>query len=180
MADGGDQTKVFQKSIEIPQDKSFKTAVEEVIFKQQNMIPTRNAWEVLGQSQHKRLSEVAIRLSVLAVQSANVERVCKARSVIHTKARNRLKIKSVNMLLFCYVNLRLLKKDNTSVGEFLEDAILEEEIELSEEVNDTDEVEDIEEMAVEDADVSGAEALVVEDKNHRSWLESDESDEDED
>ena len=70
-------------------------------------------------------------------------------------------------------------KINT-VGEFLEDAILEEEIELSEEVNDIDEVEEIEEIIVKDADVRSAEDLVVKDKNQRSWLESDESDEDED
>ena len=33
------------------------------------------------------------------------------------------------MLLFCYVNLRLLNEDNTKIGEFLENVILTEELE---------------------------------------------------
>ena len=45
------------------------------------------------------------------------------------------------MLLFCYVNLRLLNKDKPSIGEFLESAIQEEM-----------ENEEVEEEVVEDAE----------------------------
>ena len=37
-------------------------------------------------------------------------RLCKAHKVVHTKVRNRLKNKTVHELLYCYVNLRLIKK----------------------------------------------------------------------
>ena len=40
------------------------------------------------------------------------------------------------MLLFYYVNLRLLKKVNTKIGEYLEDAILVEELEEENEDED--------------------------------------------
>ena len=42
---------------------------------------------------------------------------------IHTKTQNRPKVRLVKMLLFCYVNLRFLDKDNTQIGYFLEDII---------------------------------------------------------
>ena len=60
------------------------------------------------------------------LQSANVERVCKAHGVIHTKSRNRLTNQSVHNLLFCYVNLRLLRKESTLVAKFLLSAIEDE------------------------------------------------------
>ena len=75
---------------------------------------------------------VVIHLSVLNVQSANVERVCKAHGVIHTKPRNRLVNKSVQRLLFFYVNLCLLWKETSIVAKFLLSAIHDEldEVEL--------------------------------------------------
>jgi hypothetical protein len=54
-------------------------------------------------------SQIMIRLSVMATQSADVERVCKVHKIVHTKGRNRLKNAKVVKLLYCYVNLRLLK-----------------------------------------------------------------------
>ena len=79
-------------------------------------------------------AKLALHLSVLTVQSANVERVCKAHGVIHTKTRNRLVNKSVQRLLFCYVNLRLLRKETSPVAQFLLSAIDDEldEVELDE------------------------------------------------
>ena len=54
------------------------------------------------------------------MQSADVERVCKAhKEVIHTKARNRLYTSTVHMLLYTYVNLRLLNKCTEELGDFL-------------------------------------------------------------
>jgi hypothetical protein len=46
----------------------------------------------------------------MSTQSADVERVCKAHKVVHTKVRNKLKNETVHQLLYCYVNLRLIKK----------------------------------------------------------------------
>jgi hypothetical protein len=86
------------------------------------------------------------------LRSAAVERVCKAHKVVHTKVRNRLKNKTVYQLLYCYVNLRLIKKlqeekgqiASTRVdpdgrwGDFFEAALLdniEEEQEQAEEEN---------------------------------------------
>jgi hypothetical protein len=46
----------------------------------------------------------------MSTQSADVERVCKAHKVVHTKVRNRLGNRTVHLLLYCYVNLRLVKK----------------------------------------------------------------------
>jgi len=73
------------------------------------------------------LFEIARRVLIMGTQSADVERVCKAHKVIHTKVRNRLKNKTVYNLLFCYVNLRLLGKINEddTMSNFLEQAILD-------------------------------------------------------
>jgi hypothetical protein len=57
-----------------------------------------------------KLYGIARRLLVISTQSADVERVCKAHKVVHTKVRNRLNNKTVHELLYCYVNLRLMKK----------------------------------------------------------------------
>ena len=69
----------------------------------------------------------------MACESADVERTCKVNKIIHTKSRNRLNNTNVARLIFCYVNLRLLKslnqgevdldKDNT-LENFLADAAL--------------------------------------------------------
>jgi hypothetical protein len=46
----------------------------------------------------------------MSTQSADVELVCKAHTVVHTKVRNRLNNKPVHQLISCYVNLRLIRK----------------------------------------------------------------------
>jgi len=114
------------------------------------------AWRVDGTRAHGPLvAEVAVRLSVLAIQSADVERVCKAHKVVHTKARNRLRNKLVHTLLFTYVNLRLINKVKTELGDFLMQAL---ENELGEpargEHDDTDEEE--EDVPDEDEGVAAA------------------------
>jgi hypothetical protein len=68
-------------------------------------------------------ANLEIHLSILAVQSPNVEIVCNAHSVIYTKTRNMLVNKLVQMLLFCYVNLCLLSKENSIVFKSILSAI---------------------------------------------------------
>ena len=84
-------------------------------------------WKMLFGRQFPLLFEIARRVLIMGTQSADVERVCKAHKVIHTKVRNRLKNKTVYNLLFCYVNLRLLGKINEddTMSNFLEQAILD-------------------------------------------------------
>ena len=89
----------------IPDDKEFECKVEEITWQQDKMISTRSIWEVVEDYQFSDTSVIVIHLCVLAVQCFNFESVCKTQTVIHTQAQNRLKERSVNMLLFCYVNL---------------------------------------------------------------------------
>jgi len=72
--------------------------------------------------QHPLLQKVAIRLFEVCPQSASVERVCMAEGVIHTEMRSKLSKVTAQMLLYLYVNLRLLNK-LTSEGDFFTDAM---------------------------------------------------------
>lgn len=65
------------------------------------------------------LAPVAVRLSFVVVKSADVERSCKAHKIIHIKARNRLFTKTVQLLLFVYMNMRLLYECTVEMGDFL-------------------------------------------------------------
>ena len=89
--------------------REFKYEVEKTIFCQQNMTETRSSWILFG-DKFPVLQPLAKRLALVSVNSANVERVCKSHGIVHTKVRNRLKHTMVQMLLFCYVNLRLLNQ----------------------------------------------------------------------
>jgi hypothetical protein len=140
---GGETPSILQ-----PGDMEFSSHIEKVIWQQNRMISVLSAWQVIGANQFILCSDLAIRLSVLAVQSANVERVCKAHGVIHTKARNRLVNKSVQRLLFCYVNLRLLGKETSTVAKFLHSAIDDELDEA--ELDEGGELDNLEEWDVED------------------------------
>jgi len=73
--------------------------------------------------QHLLLQKVAIRLFEVCPQSASVERVCKAKGVIHTEMRSRLSNVTVQMLLHLYFNLRLLNKLTSEMGDFFTDAM---------------------------------------------------------
>ena len=117
----GEVVKAKQALIEIKEEdeSKFKNPVERCIYIQKRMTPTVSDWQVHGFKQHPLLAPFAVKLAVLAVQSADVERVCKAHKVIHTKARNRLHTATVHMLLFTYVNLRLLNKCTAELGDFL-------------------------------------------------------------
>ena len=81
-----------RETIKPPGDMEFSYHIDKVIWQQNQMISVLSVWELFGANQFTLCANLAIRLSVLAVQSANVERVCKAHGVIHTKTRNRLVI----------------------------------------------------------------------------------------
>jgi len=89
-------------------------------------------WRNTLQKEFPLLYEVARRVLVMSTQSADVERLCKAHKIVHTTTRNRLKNATVLKLLYCYINLRLLKNnehgcndcDDTMVN-FLEQSILD-------------------------------------------------------
>lgn len=123
--DWGDEIRRRRSVISNP-GRTFDSCVERVIWQQQQMVSVQSAWEVVGKNALPLIGDLGLRLSTLAVQSANVERVCKAHGVIHTKSRNRLTNQSVHNLLFCYVNLRLLRKESTLVAKFLLSAIEDE------------------------------------------------------
>ena len=112
----GKHVQKIKNSLKLPEGKQYDFEVEKVITKQKLMRSTRYAWDLVGSKQFPRLKDIGIRLSVLAVQSANVERVCKVHGVVHTKSRNRLTLPRVIKLIFCYVNLRLLQKEKNKTG----------------------------------------------------------------
>jgi hypothetical protein len=70
-------------------------------------------------------SHTTSRVLVMATKTGDVERVCKANKIIHSKVRNRLKNNTVQKLLYCYINLQLLKKleqgDTFDTDNILED-----------------------------------------------------------
>ena len=117
----GDIIERKQKLIDPPDDVRAKlaTIVDVEIWKQKKMTSTAAEWAVTGAQQFPKLAPIALRLDVLAVQSADVERVCKAHKVVHSKARNCLMTQTVHQLLFTYVNLRLLNKCTEEIGDFL-------------------------------------------------------------
>ena len=66
-------------------------------------------WACVFGREYPLLIEPAVRLLTMATQSADVERCCKVHKLVHTKMRNRLKNDNVRKLVYCYVNLRLIK-----------------------------------------------------------------------
>ena len=103
------------------------------------MRPTRSFWETTGKAALPLCSDLALRLSVVVVQSADVERMCKSHSIIHKKSHNRLQHDRVKKLLYCYINLRITSKERSEPTDFL----------LSVDDNDY-ELEDGDEVVVED------------------------------
>jgi len=89
-------------------------------------------WRNSLQREFPLLYEVARRVLVMSTQSADVERLCKAQKVIHTTVRDRLKNATVLKLVYCYINLHLLKSNecksndpDDSMVNFLEQSILD-------------------------------------------------------
>ena len=85
----GDYIRERQREIsERMHGHTFTFNVEKVIFSQDLMRPTHQIWNFFGSIKYPIVTPIAMKLSILAVQSANVERACKAHGVIYTKARN--------------------------------------------------------------------------------------------
>ena len=113
----------LQSSIRPPQGHTMN-AVQLEVWKQKRMLrSTINLWKIEGAAQFKFIPMVAVRALSMTIQSADVERSCKAHKVIHTKARNRLKNRNVFMLLYTYLNLRLVNKVKDELQDFLEQAL---------------------------------------------------------
>lgn len=99
-------------------------------------------WKVSIGLQFPKLKEVAIRLLTMATQCADVERVCQVPKFVNSRVSSRLKHPKVKQLIYCYVNLRLLRSvglvsdEDTIMEDFLCDAILEEEVEEKQEEGD--------------------------------------------
>ena len=90
---------------------------------QQNQTPKlreKLGWDILGKSVYNNdaFHDLGRRCLYIAVQSADVERSCKAHGLIHTQVKNRLKNK-----LYLYVNLRLLKKMEAPPDNFLSEIL---------------------------------------------------------
>ena len=83
------------------------------------MRPVASFWKTTGETSFPLCSKLALRLSILSVQSADVERMCKAHSIIHTKSHNRLQHVQVKKLLYCYINLSFIEKSNSDPDDFL-------------------------------------------------------------
>jgi hAT family C-terminal dimerisation region len=111
---------VFDTPFKVVVDEAKKTlsqhgagsTLERVVEVQKASLATRLdlIWESELRFAYPNLHQVARRVLSMAVQSADVERVCKAHKVVHTKVRNRLGNRKVNELLYCYVNLRMIMK----------------------------------------------------------------------
>ena len=119
----GKYIELCQKGKQLTQEEMIKakTEVDRVILEQQKTIVTgaiERAWQVHKNS-FPTLYDLGRRLLALSIQSADVERVCKAHGLIHTKSRNRLKQSNVQKLLFCYVNLRLIRQEYEKPEDFL-------------------------------------------------------------
>ena len=139
----GDLIKKFQRSL--PEPPVILTSyVEKEIFRQNSMRPVRSFWETTGKFELPLCADLALRLSIVSVQSADVERMCKAHNIIHTKSRNRLQHERVKKLLYCYINLRITKDERSEADDFL----------LSIQDDDDDD-------AVDEEDEGAAEDIVV-------------------
>ncbi len=76
--------------------------------------------------------EIMLRLHSSCPHACSVERVNKAHKLIHTTVRSRLGNSVVRMLLYSYVNMRLLKRDVDPFVPMIESAIMEEDGSLPE------------------------------------------------
>jgi len=143
-----------QMLIRPPENMVFANKVERVIWQQKKMGQTVNDWQLTGGSQFSLLAPVAVRLAVVAIQFADVERSCKAHKIIHTKARSRLYTKTVQQLLFAYINLRLLNKCTAEMGDFLMQSLSacddEKELAAGERETTDEPEEEVIDMALED------------------------------
>jgi hypothetical protein len=116
----------------------FDSNIKRVEWYMENMEDPATQWRLFA-NQIRELQKPAISVSMMKPQSASVERVCKAHAIIHTKARNRLNSTTTQMLLYCYVNLRMMNKCKPKLDKFLVDALVaEKEDDSSDSDSDSD------------------------------------------
>ena len=92
-------------------------------------------WPLRLAASYPLLLEIAIILLVLVPHSCTVERICSMHKLVAPKIRSRLKHRTIQMLLYCFVNLRLINAVPVIIGDFLESA-------LDDETNDGDALDD--------------------------------------
>eukprot|EP00977_Amphora_coffeiformis_P024636 scaffold16502_cov177-Amphora_coffeaeformis.AAC.9 len=117
--------------------KQHRFHIQSVIAEQLKAVDLKPhlLWKVSIGLQFPKLKDIAMRLLTMATQCADVERVCQVQKFVNSKVYGRLKNQNVKRLIYCYVNLRLLKNigverdEKNVVEDFLCDAILEEDIE---------------------------------------------------
>ncbi len=78
-----DENKRRKATIKPPENREFCSQIDKVIWQQNQMISVLSAWQVVGVNEFTFCADLVICLSVLAVQSANVERVYKALKLGH-------------------------------------------------------------------------------------------------
>ena len=161
----GDLIQKFQRSLPEP-PVTLTSNVEKEIFRQNSMRPVRSFWETTGKLELPLCADLALRLSIVSVQSADVERMCKAHNIIHTKSRNRLQHERVKKLLYCYINLRITKDERSEADDFLlsiqdddddDDTVDEEEDDAAEDtvgIDDVDMDQDSDSLLLEDGSVN--------------------------
>jgi hypothetical protein len=113
------QQQLMEKAIGRPPNKVAFGHVRHEIKRQKaalELTDPSNLWQLGLGKQCPILQDIALRLLQMGTQSADVERCCKANKVIHTKVRNRLGEENVKMLVYCYINLRLLKQNEKTGG----------------------------------------------------------------
>mmetsp|Transcript_14174 Transcript_14174/g.38177 ORF Transcript_14174/g.38177 Transcript_14174/m.38177 type:complete len:128 (-) Transcript_14174:59-442(-) len=73
---------------------------------------------------------MSVRLLDTKPHSCTVERVCSMHKLVTPKIRNRLKHRTIQMLLYCYLNMRLIQncKDEDVILNFLESALEDENV----------------------------------------------------
>lgn len=129
----GEEVTFIQEAVQVPTEpnKSRTLVVTEQHMKSTSQKP-QISWKIKYKNQFPKLEEPAIRVLTMAC-SLDVERCAKVHAIVNSKrARNHLKNKSVVKLLYCHVNLRLLKNvdefhhgldDDKDLEDFLSGAI---------------------------------------------------------
>ena len=114
----GELIEKFQRSLPEP-PVELTSHIEKEIFRQNHMRHVRSFWETIGKKELPLCANLDIRLSLVSIQSADVERMCKAHSIIHTKNRNKLKHLRVKKPLYCYINMHITDDDSADPDDFL-------------------------------------------------------------
>lgn len=81
---------------------------------------------------HGVLAQLAVRIFTAIANSVALERAFSAINLIHTKLRNRLGVEKANMLIYIYMNQRVLDRNGDIFVGDLGEKTLEEQVLLEE------------------------------------------------